>query len=69
MVTQNTAQMKMNFLQTKTETKSRPARILQTLHQRHSLCSGTETEENNSSTQFLELQKNQLNDLQEHFER
>ena len=61
----------MNFLQIETIMKSRLGRIPETLNQRHSHCVGIEAEDDNSensSTQFLEMQKNQLLDLQ-HFER
>ena len=61
--------MKMNFLQTENAIQSRLARIQGTLYQRCSHCVGTEAEEDNSSTQVLQIQKNQLIDLQEHSER
>ena len=69
LATQSKAQTKKNFLQFGTLIKSRLARILETLSQCRIHCVGTETEDNNSSTQFLQLQKNQLIDLQKHFER
>ena len=66
--TQIKAQMKKNFLQIQTAIKSRLARILETLNQRRSHCVGTEAGNYQRSTQFLEMQKNQLIDLQERFE-
>ena len=47
-------------------------RILEVLNQRQSHCVGFEAEgdiSENSSTQFLHVQKNQLLDFQEHVER
>ena len=61
--------MKMNFLHTETAIKSKLARILETLSPRRSNRVGIEAEHDNSSTQLLEMQKNQLIDLQKHFER
>ena len=61
--------MEMNFLQTETAIKSRIATILETLNPRRSHCVGIEAEDDNSSTQFLRMQKNQLIDFQENFER
>ena len=59
----------MNFLQIETAVKSRLARILEKIPERRSHCVSTETESDNSSTQFLQMQKNHIIDLQEHFER
>ena len=61
--------MKTNVLQNETAKNSRLARIPETLKQRRSHCAGVEMEEDNSSTQFLQMQKTQYIDLQEHFER
>ena len=61
--------MKMNFFQIEIPLNSTLARIPETLNQHRGHCVGTEAEDNNSSTQFLQMQKNQLIDLQEHFER
>ena len=66
------AQMKLNFFQTETTVKSRLSCILKTLNQRRSHCVGIEAEEDtskNSSSELLQMQKKQLIDLQEHFER
>ena len=63
--------MKTNFLQIETAMKSRLAPSLESLNQCRSHCVGFEAEDDifeNSSTQFLQLQKNQLTDLQEQFE-
>ena len=72
LATQSKAQLKKNFLQKETATKSWLALILKTLNQGRSRWVGIEAEvddSGNSSTQFLQTQKNQLIDLQEHFER
>ena len=72
LVRQSKAQIKMNFLQIETAIKSRLASIQESINQRRSHCVGIEAEDDiskNSSTQFLKTQKNQLIDLQEHFER
>ena len=69
---QSKAQMKFIFLQVETAIQSRLARILKTLNQRRSHCVGIDTKDgisDNSSTQLLQMKKNQLIDLQEHFER
>ena len=68
LATQSKAQTKMNFLQIETGTKTRLARILETLNQRRIHCVGDEAKDDNSSIEFLQMQKNQLNDLQEDFE-
>ena len=69
LATQSKAKLKKNFLQIETAIKSRLARNLETLNQRRSHCVGTEVEHDKSVTQFFQLHKNQLLDLQEHFER
>ena len=69
LATQSKVRMKKNFLQIETAIKSRFARYIETLNQRRCHCVGTEAEADNSSTQFLQVQKNQLIDLQEQFER
>ena len=64
--------MTMNFHPIENAIKGRLACTLETQHQRRSHCVGNETEYNNSedsSTQFLQMQKNQLVDLQELFQR
>ena len=70
LATQSKAQMKMNFFQMETATKSRLARMLAVPNQRRSQCVAFQAEDNseNRSTQFLQKQKNQFIDLQEHFE-
>ena len=72
LVTQNKAQKKTDSLQIETLIKSRLARILQILNQPRSLCVGFEADDDNSqnsSKQFLQMQKNHLIDLQEKIER
>ena len=69
---QNKAQMEFNFLQTVTSTKKGFARILESLNRGriHSVgINGVDDNSRISSTQFLQMQKNELNDLREHFER
>ena len=64
--------LKRKFLQFATRKRSRVAFILEITNQRRSHCPGTEPENGDSessSTQFLQLQKNQLIDLRELFER
>ena len=68
LATQVKAQLKLNFLHIEATINSRQPRILETLNQRRSYCAGTEAEDDNRSTQFLQLQKNHLIDLQEHFQ-
>ena len=69
LATQKTVHLKMIFLKIETAIKSRLSRILKTPNQRRSHCVATEAEDDNSSTQFLQIQKKQLRDLQKHFER
>ena len=62
----------MHFLQIETAIKSILAPILETLNQCRSHRDGNEAENDNSeksSTQFLQMQQNQLIQLHEHFER
>ena len=69
---QGKAQMKLNFPQIETAIEIRLGRILETLNQRRSHFSGIEAEDEssqNSSTQFLQMEKTQLIDLQEKSER
>ena len=71
-VTQSKTSRKMNFLQVGTPLKSRFACILETLNQCCSHCVRFEADDDNandSSTQFLQLQKNQLLELHELFEK
>ena len=78
LATQSKAQMKMNVIEVKTAIKIKLCAILEQLNQRRNReervsifvddCIVVE-EENGLSTQFLQKQKNQLIDLQEHFER
>ena len=49
--------MKLNFFQIETAIKSILVGILETLNERRSHCVGTETEDDNSSTQFLTIAK------------
>ena len=78
LATQGKAQMKLNFIELETAIKIKLCAILEQLNQRRNRAervsnfvddSIAEEEEKNLSTQFLQLQKNQLIDLQEHFER
>ena len=78
LATQSKAQMKLNFIEVETAIKIKLCAILEQLNQRRNQeervsnfaddCM-VEEEENDLSTQFLQMQKNQLIDLQEHFER
>ena len=77
---QSKAQLKKRFIEVETATKIKLSSILEQLNQRHSQkerfsdfdddeCFNDTAEEKELSTQFLQLQENQLIDLQEHFER
>ena len=76
--TQSKAQMKLNFIQVETAIKTKLCAILEQLNQRRHRggrvskfvddCTAEE-EEKDLSTQFLQMQNNQLIALQEHFER
>ena len=75
LATQSKAQMKWNFIEVETAVKTRLCAVLEQLNQRRNRVSNfvddciVEEEEKDLSTQFLQIQKNQLIDLQEHFER
>ena len=70
--------MKLNFIEVETAIKIKPCAVLEQLNQRRNpaerdsnfvdVCI-VEEEEKSLSTQFLQMQKNQLIDLQEHFAR
>ena len=72
--------MKFRFIEVETAIKIKLSNILEQLNQRHSQreriiacdddeCFNDTAEEKELSTQFLQMQKNQLIDLQERFER
>ena len=70
--------MKLNFIEVETAIKIKLCAILEQLNQRRNRAEResnfvddciVEEEEKDLSTQFLQMQKNQLIDLQEHFER
>ena len=72
------AQLKFNFLEVETAIKIKLCAILEQLNQRRNRADRVssfvddcivEEEEKDLSTQFLQIQKNQLIDLQEHCER
>ena len=76
--TQSKAQIKLSFIEVETAIKIKLCAILEQLNQRRNRAERVsnfvddcivEEEEKNLSTQFLQMQKNQLIDLQEHFER
>ena len=74
--TQSEAQMKLNFIEVETAIKIKLCAVLGELNQRRNGvsnfvddCIVEEEEEKDLSTQFLQKQKNQSIDLQEHFER
>ena len=75
LATQSKTQMKLNFIEVKTTIKIKLCAILEQLNQRRNGVSNfvddciVEEAEKDLSTQFLQMQKNQLIDLQEHFER
>ena len=79
LATQSKAEMKWNFLEVETAIKIKLCAILEQLNQRRNRgervsnfvddCLVEEKEEKDLSTQFLQMQKNQLIDLQERFER
>ena len=80
LATQSKAQMKLRFIEAETAIKIKLSSILQQLNQRHSQRErvidydndeyfNDTAEEKELSTQFLQMQKNHLIDLQEHFER
>ena len=77
--TQIKAQMKWKFPEVETTIKSKLIRILEPLNERRCRnqrvfefedhCIEDDNEEKDASTQFLQMQKNQLIELQEHLER
>ena len=80
LATQSKAQMKFKFIEVETAIKIKLSSILEQLNQKHSQregvidfddneCFNDTAEEKELSTQFLQMQKNELIDLQEHFER
>ena len=75
LATQSKAQMKLNFFELETAIKTKLCAVLEQLNQRQNRVSNfvddciVEEEEKDLSIKFLEMQKNQLIDLQEHFER
>ena len=79
LATQSKAQMKLKFLEIETAIKSKLARTLENLNERRCRnqrdfefkdhCFEDDNEEKDASTQFLQMQKNQLIELQEHLER
>ena len=72
---QSKAQTKLKVIGVETAIKIKLCAILEQLNQRRSRVSSfvddciVEDDEKNLSTQFLQMQKNQLSDLQEHIER
>ena len=75
LATQSKAQMKLNSIEVETAIKTKLGAVLEQLNQRRNRVSIfvddfiLEEEETDLSTHFLQIQKNQLIDLQEHFER
>ena len=79
LATQSKAQMKLKFLAIETAIKSKLSRTLESLNERRCRnqrgfefedhCFEDDNEEKDASTQFLQMQKNQLIELQEHLER
>ena len=73
--TQSRAQMKLKFLEVETANKSKLTRTLESLNERccpnqqvfefEDKCFEDDNEEKDASTQFLQMQKNQLIELQE----
>ena len=73
------AQMKLKFLEVETAIKSKLTRTLESLNERRyrsqrvfefeDHCFEEDNEEKDASTQFFQMQKNQLIELQEHLER
>ena len=71
--------MKLRFLEVETALKSKLTRILESLHERRCRnqrvfefednCFEDDNEEKDASTQFLQMQKTQLIELQEYLER
>ena len=79
LATQRKTQMKLKFLEVETAIKSELTRTLESLNERRyrnqrvfefeGQCFEDDNEEKDASTQFLQMQKNQLIELQEHLER
>ena len=79
LATQSKAQMKLNFLEVETAIKSNLTRTLESLNERRCRnqrvfefkdhCFEDDNEEKDASTQFLQMQKNRLIELQKHVER
>ena len=75
LATPSKARMKLNFIEVETAIKIKLSAILEQLNQRRNRVSNfvddciVEEEEKDLSTQFLQMQKNQLIELQERFER
>ena len=78
LATRSKAQMKLNFVEVETAIKIKLCAILEQLNQGHNRAervSGfvkgciVQEDKNGLSTQFLQMRKNQLIDIQEHFER
>ena len=75
LATQSKAQMKLNFIEVEAAVKTKLCAVLEQLNQRRNRVSDfvddciVEEEEKDLSTQFLQMQKNHLSDLQEHFQR
>ena len=79
LATQSKAQMKFKFLEVETAIKCKLTRTLESLNERRcrnqrvfefeDQCLEDDSEEKEASTQFLQMQKNQLIELQEHLER
>ena len=79
LATESKAQMKTKILEKETAIKSKLTRTLESLNERccrnqrvfefEDHCFEDDSEEKVASTQFLQMQKNQLIELQEHFER
>ena len=79
LATQSKAQMKLNFLEVETAVKSKLTRTLESLNERRCCnqrvfefedpCFEDENEWKDASTQFLQMQKKQSIELQEHLER
>ena len=78
LATQSKAQMKLKFLEIETAIKGKLARTLEALNERRCRnqrnfefedhCFEDDNDEKDASTQFLQMQKNQLIELQEHLE-
>ena len=79
LVTKSKTQMKLKFLEVETAIKSKLTRTLETLNERRyrnqrvfefkDHCFEDDNEEKDASLPFLQMQKNQMMELQEHLER